>query len=122
MDTRNKVRCIEVRTNDGKAIFSFQVVEKELAGENQTAHPQNQKKRDNERKGNSNNHQTDESLMTDAQKRYLFRLLAEQGIEGDKAHEYLKDSFQVSYLKEASKFDACKMIERLLEENKGGEQ
>lgn len=58
--------------------------------------------------------------MTDAQKRYLFWILAEKGLEGDKAHEQLKDLFQVDSLKEVPKLEASRMIERLLEETKGG--
>ena len=53
--------------------------------------------------------------MTDAQKRYLFRILAEQGIKGDKAHEYLKDLFKIESLKEVTKFEASRMIGQLLE-------
>ena len=59
--------------------------------------------------------------MTDAQKRYLFRLLAGQGFEEDKAHERLKELLHVDSLKEVTKSEASKMIERLLEESKGGE-
>jgi hypothetical protein len=58
--------------------------------------------------------------MTDAQKRYLFRLMADKGIEGDRAHQRLRELFQVDSLKEVSKLEASKMIERLLEEGKGG--
>jgi len=58
--------------------------------------------------------------MTDAQKRHLFRILAEHGIEGGEAHHKLKDIFQVDSLKEVTKLEASKMIERLLEEIKGG--
>jgi hypothetical protein len=57
--------------------------------------------------------------MSEAQRRYLFRILADQGIEGDAAFERLKSLFDVSVLKEVSKRDASKMIERLLEEQGG---
>ncbi len=59
-------------------------------------------------------------MMTDAQKRYLFRLLADRGIEEDKAHERLKELLHVDSLIEATKTEASKAIECLLEENKGG--
>ena len=58
--------------------------------------------------------------MTDAQKRYLFRILADQGKEGEEAHEYLKSHFQVKSLKEVTKLEASQAIERLLAESKGG--
>jgi hypothetical protein len=59
--------------------------------------------------------------MSDAQKRYLFRILAEQGIEGDKAYQYLKDAFGVESLKQATKYDASRLISRMLEESQGGD-
>ncbi len=58
--------------------------------------------------------------MTDAQKRYLFRILADQDIEGDDASEHLKNLFQVESLKEVTKQEASRAIEQLLEKSKGG--
>ena len=101
-----KVRCIEVRTTDGKPILSLHISEKEIA-----AKPQ-----DKEQNNQTNNHSATESPMTDAQKRYLFRVLAEQGFEQDKAHQRLKTLFGVELLQDVNKFEASKMIERLLEE------
>lgn len=60
--------------------------------------------------------------MTDAQKRLLFRLLANQGLEGDKAHEHLKELFQVKSLKEVTKLEASRGIEKLLDQAKGGQR
>lgn len=60
--------------------------------------------------------------MTEAQKRFMFRILAEGGIERDQAHEKLKTFFQVRSLKDVSKQEASQGIERLLEEAKGGGQ
>ena len=60
--------------------------------------------------------------MTDPQKRFLFRILADQGMEGDKAHEYLRKLFQVEILKDVTKFEASRMIEQLLAEAKGGDE
>jgi hypothetical protein len=113
-----KIKCIEVRTNDGKVILSLYLFEKEIPLEDEREkEPDTQKDSESQRSPET---KTDEP-MTDAQKRYLFRILAEQGIEGDKAHQYLKNLFQVDSLKEVSKLEASRMIERLLEENKGGE-
>jgi hypothetical protein len=58
--------------------------------------------------------------MTDAQKRLLFRLLADQGVEGDKAHDHLKNLFHVKSLKEVTRPEASRGIEKLLDEAKGG--
>ena len=52
--------------------------------------------------------------MTDSQKRYLFRLLAEKGIEGEAAYKRLKKDFGVESLKEISKLEASRAIDRIL--------
>jgi len=52
--------------------------------------------------------------MTENQRRYLFRILAGYGIEGDAAHQYLKDQLGVATLTGVSKLDATKLIDRLL--------
>jgi hypothetical protein len=52
--------------------------------------------------------------MTEAQRRYLFRLLAAQGLENDAAHDYLKDAFGVKTLKDVAKHQATQMIDGLL--------
>jgi len=52
--------------------------------------------------------------MTESQRRYLFRILAGYGIEGDAAHQYLKDKLGVASLAGVSKFEATKLIDRLL--------
>ncbi|MFH1681494.1 MAG: hypothetical protein ABIH26_12750 [Candidatus Eisenbacteria bacterium] len=59
-----------------------------------------------------------ESLMTEAQRRYLFRLLADQGIRGDAAHAYLQEAFGTESLKEVTKERASALIEELLGENR----
>lgn len=59
--------------------------------------------------------------MTEAQKRFLFRIMAEQGIERDIAYERLKSFFHVHSLKQVTKQEASQGIERLLEEAKGGQ-
>jgi len=56
----------------------------------------------------------DEALMTEAQRRYLFRLLAGQGLEGEAAQEFLKEHLDVSSLKEVTKAQATRAIDRLL--------
>jgi hypothetical protein len=54
--------------------------------------------------------------MSEAQRRYLFRILAGYGIEGDAAHAYLKEHLGVAKLTGVSKFEATKLIDRLLKE------
>ena len=52
--------------------------------------------------------------MTEAQRRYLFRIMAGQGYQREAAEERLKDIFEVSALAEITKVAATKMIDQLL--------
>lgn len=52
--------------------------------------------------------------MSEAQRRYLFRILAGQGYQREAAEERLKDLFEVSALAEITKVAATKMIDELL--------
>ncbi|MCB1282219.1 MAG: hypothetical protein KDB18_11930 [Salinibacterium sp.] len=52
--------------------------------------------------------------MTDAQRRYLFRILAGQGKQGDEAHDFLRDYFGVPALGQVSKEEASRAIDELL--------
>jgi len=118
---KKRARTIELRTADGKVILVLNLYEKEIALEDHQEIFGEQKKREpRKEKAQSSRPHDEEPRMTDAQKRYLFRILAEHGIEGDEAHDKLKDIFQVESLKEITKLEASKMIERLLEETKGG--
>ena len=56
--------------------------------------------------------------MTEPQKRYLFRLLAQQGIDGKAAEGHLKETFQVATLREVSKTTASQLIEQLIASQK----
>lgn len=105
-------KSIEVRTKDGILILSLYLPEGEVKVQN----------REESYKRKTECPQTNDDKMTNAQKRYMFRLLAEKGIEGDDAHEKLKQEFQVESLAEVSKVEASKMIERLLDENNKGGQ
>ncbi len=53
--------------------------------------------------------------MTEAQRRYLFRILAGWGFHGDAAHQYLKEHLGVESLAKVSKLEATKLIDRLLQ-------
>ena len=117
-----KTKFIEVRTADGKPIISLQILEKEIEQEKDMP-PGNEagakeEKQQQQRAGYDDN----EPLMTDAQKRYLFRLLAGQGFEGEAAHAELRKRFGVNTLKKVSKLEASQEIERLLEEQRRKQQ
>ena len=116
-------RYLKVKTQDGKVLLSLFlnlgqgiVLEGQLEDRKQEA-PRNG--------GNGNDHGANNGeLMTYPQKRFLWRILAQQGIEGNKVQEQLLTLFQVENLKEVTKVEASRMIERLLKEAKvpeGGE-
>lgn len=52
--------------------------------------------------------------MTEAQRRYLFRILAGRGVHSEDAEEYLKAELDVRALTEAPKAEASALIDRLL--------
>ena len=56
-----------------------------------------------------------DGAMSEAQRRYLFRLLAGKGFKGEAAEEYIKDRLQVSRLSEISRRDASALIEELVQ-------
>ena len=60
------------------------------------------------------------ALMTEAQRRYLFRLLAGQGLQGDGAHEYLIGQFGVTTLGDVTRVAATKLIDQLAGGATGG--
>jgi len=118
---KSKVKCFELRTSDGKVILVLNLYEKEIDLEDGPETSGDKRKESKKEKVQTSKPQDEEPLMTAPQKRYLFRILAERGIEGDEAYQCLKEMFQIDSLKEVSKLEASKMIERLLEEAKGGE-
>lgn len=112
------VKTIELRSAKGELIVSLYLVEKEVDSEGKQNHSGNRRQESAGERGQGNGSQNGE-MMSEAQRRYLFRILAEQGIEGDNAYTHLKNNFGVSNLKEVSKRDASKLIERLLEDQGG---
>ncbi|MBI1805080.1 MAG: hypothetical protein HY033_10300 [Ignavibacteriae bacterium] len=127
---------LEVRSASGNLLFTVTISETEtapaqsgqvkLSGNNGQGKPHNglqllPQKEDAKPDPHPKHTPTNgEALMTDSQKRLLFRLLADQGIEGEKAHEHLKKQFQVNTLKEVTKLEASRGIEKLLSDAKGG--
>lgn len=99
--------------------MSLYLYDKEIPSEDDLEASVNEKtdvKKEKSQKESSKN----DDLMTDAQKRYLFRILAGNGLEADEAHEKLKELFQVDSLKDVTKVETSNAIEKLLEESKGG--
>jgi hypothetical protein len=114
-----KTRFFELKTVEGQIILSFNLVEKVVEAENNPSSPQTSEPGGNGGKEFSNAGNND-SPMTEAQKRYLFRILAEHGIQGEIAHQELKNAFRVNQLTQVTKFEASKLIERLLADGTGG--
>ena len=56
------------------------------------------------------------TLMTDAQRRYMFRILAGRRMPSEQAHAYLKEFFGVDSLDEVTKLQATHGIDELLKE------
>ena len=113
----SKRTCIEVRNVDEIAIFKIYVTDESAAEPpRQTASKPPPRTRGTN--GNGGNGNGDEP-MTEAQRRFLFRILSGKGLSGDRAQKHLAQLFQVAALKDVSKRDASDMIERLLAE--GGE-
>lgn len=108
-----EAKLIELRDRNGGLLFSLFVVEKTLQ---ETIEEGKKNKPDKE----GEKPRESEAKMTDAQKRYLFRILSDQGKEGEEAHEYLKKHFQVKSLMDVTKLEASQAIERFLAESKGG--
>ena len=108
------VRRLEIHLPDGALLATVVISE---IGSVKTPEP---KKEEPKVEGKSNGGKNGDALMTDAQKRYLFRLLADQGIENDAALEDLKKRFKVNSLYEVTKAEASREIEKLVAHQKGG--
>jgi hypothetical protein len=63
-------------------------------------------------------HASSGERMTEPQKRYLFRLLGAQNVEGKKAEEHLKTYFRVSRLADIPKDAASAYIDQLVKDQK----
>lgn len=112
--------CIKVKNRDGKVLLSI-YPSKDVLIETRPQNETDQGKEAKDNKGGNGNGKNNGDGMTFPQKKFLFRLLAGQGIEGDQAHARLKELFKVEALKEIGKIEASRMIERLLKESKGGD-
>ena len=118
-------KILEVRTDSGELLLKLQVIVKnESAPEPQKEPKPAAEGNGGNGKGNGEKQQNGNGgnypPMTDAQKRYLFRLLAGEGIEGEAAYEALKKAFRVDNLTQVTKLEASQEIERRLAAQKGG--
>jgi hypothetical protein len=119
-------RVLEFRTGSGELLFSVCLSEKGVASSPDPPKPEEKSAKEKGGDGKKDEGKKDspsgnnEATITDPQKKYLFRILAEQGLEGEAAHEELKKAFGVDSLKKVTKLEASREIERRLEAQKGG--
>jgi len=115
-------KVLEFRTDSGELLLRLKMIVKS----DQTSEPQKEEKKPNSGNGGGNGEKKESASgavyppMTDAQKRYLFRLLAANGIENDAAYAELKKTFGVDSLKDITKLEASREIEKRLAAQKGG--
>jgi hypothetical protein len=115
---------VNVKTKDGRVLLSlFPAKDIILEGRLDSVFRQEtgeEKKGGGDSKGGNGDGSNGE-LMTYPQKRYLFRIVAQQGVEGNKVQDHLIKLFQADSLKDVTKVEASRMIERLLKDAEGGE-
>jgi len=107
-------KCFEVYLPDGVLIFRAYIVEREFL---QSKGPAPQPELAPTVQPTSAKQNGD--AMTSSQRRFIFRLFALQGVEGEKAEAELRRELKVTSLKEITKHDASRLIEQLLAK-KGG--
>ena len=103
---------VTMRYPDGTTMFMGTVVAEEISD---TAYQQPSGRPAASNNGPAN---SDGERMTDPQKRYLFRLLGAQGVEGKKAEEHLKTYFKVSRLTDIPKQAASIYIDQLVKDQR----
>ena len=123
---KKTIKLIEVQTPKGEAFFQFRIVESILSeeegqsksqpasGGNGTRPKASPPVAEKPQNGDGRSQSASGDPMTDSQKRFLFRIMAERGKTGEEAHEHLKGLFKVKSLKDVTKLEASQMIEALL--------
>jgi hypothetical protein len=107
----------DIRSPEGTLMFSVHLVDESTAAKNgQPPNVQSNPSTAGESPKRSDG-QRDSGGMTQAQERYLFKILADRGVEGEAAHEELINRFGVQSLATVSKEEASSMIKRLLQES-----
>ncbi|HUI29698.1 MAG TPA: hypothetical protein VLX91_05740 [Candidatus Acidoferrales bacterium] len=129
---KKTTKLIEVQTPKGEPLFQLRIVESLLSEGEDTvksqpsANPSTSKSPvpsggNGMKPRNGNGKTTTEEMMTEPQKKYLFRIMAMREKTGEAAHDELKNLFKVKTLKEVTKLEASRMIEDLLKEENDGE-
>ena len=113
MAHKQTVRLIEIKSREGIALLPpFYLYSTELqVGENISV-PTGPNTAE---KTSGNDTGKEDAPMSDAQKRYLYRLLSDHGYEGETATQEIFKRLGVTSLKEVTKQDASALIDRLVE-------
>ena len=107
-----KTWCVELTTPDNQVLGRLFLNLKEITVNEKPENPnQNPKNNGN---GNGKYNDNGELLMTEKQKKELFRLSAEKGYENEEIHKKLLDYFGVEVLKDATYSQAQQLIEIML--------
>jgi hypothetical protein len=113
----SKEKQIDVLSPKGDVLIRLKIRESESVP---TTAPNNGNGKSATTKDNKSLPPQNGEMMTEAQKKYLFRICGSQGMGGEEAHAHLKELFGVDALRDVSKLEASRMIEQLLAESKGG--
>jgi hypothetical protein len=108
---------VTVATADGQPLFTVVVGREPIDGAKPAPGPVPAPADGHSHDGSAAGEDAD-TRMTEPQKRYLFRLLAQQGVAGKAAEAHLKQAFQVSTLREISKAAASQRIDEMLADQK----
>jgi hypothetical protein len=111
-ETRAKARAFRDAVNIG--VVAFEELNGEGLASDGIETPQPFRQNRSQAPSGTKSGDGDGAPMTEAQRRYLFRLLAGQGLQGEHAHEHLKELLGVPSLKEATKREATALIDELL--------
>jgi hypothetical protein len=105
-------RRIEIRDRQGRVVVLFEELNED--GNGVAAASQTQPKPEESAQDGAPTNGS--PPMTQAQRRYLFRILAGRGLQGDEAHAHLRELFGVGSLDVVSKREATHVIDQLLQE------
>ena len=113
-------RYVDVKAADGSVLLSLFLPDKGIVLKDRLYEAQGRKPDSGKKYGGNGGKGTNGDSMTYPQNRLLFRLMAQQGFEGDAGNAELLKLFEADNLTDVSKGEASKMIERLLQEEKEG--
>jgi hypothetical protein len=107
-----------IRHPNGEPLVAFLVECEPANGESRKAGPATEQNLPTRPQAATNGAANGEPKMTDPQKRYLFRLLGAQGMQGKDAEAHLKQYFRVLNLRDVTKAAASDYINQLARDRK----